>query len=101
MVLRTLLDVAIQRLDEIEEGRVAHVRRETYETILAVLDAEIVALEEAEVSDAGEAQLEALRALRNVIERQLRRTAEPKERGKEDAGNGDTAKPRKRTVTID
>lgn len=102
LVVRTLLDVAIQRLDQIEEGRVAHVRRETYETILDVLDEEIGRLEDEEPGEAVDAQLAALRSIRVVIERQLRRT----EPGRKDAegetdGNGHTARTRKRSVTID
>ncbi len=104
VVLRTLLDVAIQRLEELEEGRVAHVRRETYETILTVLDAEIAGLEAGESTEASEAQLEALRSLRNVIERQLRRATEGRRRPADEEageGNGNAAKQRRRTVTIE
>ena len=82
VVLRTLIDLGIDRLDEIEEGRVAHVRRETYETILGVLDDEIARLESEEDSESAAAQVEVLRSLRNVLERHLRRTQEPHGDGK-------------------
>ena len=100
VVLRTLVDLAIQRLDEIEEGRTAHARRETYETILGVLDEEIERLAAEPSSDAVDAQLDALRSIRNVIERQLRHATAPA--GKTNGKDGDAKKkPRKRTVTID
>ena len=82
-------------------GRVANVRRETYETILSVLEGEIDSLEAEEDTEASAAQLEALRSLRHVIERLLRRATEPRASAEPDAGNGNGAKPRKRTVTID
>lgn len=102
VVMRTLLDVAIQRLEEIEEGRVVHVRRETFEAVLDVLDQEIAQLDDQEATAATTAQLDALRSLRTVIERQLRRATQPRKpaEGKR-KGNGDTPKPRKRSVTID
>lgn len=115
VILRTILDIAIDRLDQIEEGRTYHVRRETYETILTVIDQEIARLEAEEPSDAVEAQLETLRALRNVLERQLRRTQPPppgkgKGKGKGPgkgagpAGPGEGGEPppaRKRKLEID
>lgn len=101
VVLRTLLDLAIQRLDEIEEGRTAYTRRETYETILAVLDDEIERLHAEPASEAVDAQLDALRSIRQVLERQLRHTAEPPKPSNGTEGTGGAPKPHARTVSID
>ena len=99
MVLRTLVDLGIQRLDEIEEGRTAHTRRETYETILNVLDDEIDRLAAEDPSESVNAQLDALRAIRNVIERQLRHATAPP--GKTNGDGDGKPSPRLRSVTID
>ena len=72
VILRSILDVLIDRIEEVEQSRQADVRKDTYASIIDVLETEIENLQTEELDAlTAKAKMEALEAIVSVLIREL------------------------------
>ena len=67
VILRSILDVMIDRIEEMEHGREADIRKDIYSSIIDALEAEVENTEKVDPDDASRARIEALEAVISVL----------------------------------
>ena len=86
LFLRSVLDILIERIEEVEKGRQVDVREETYSSIRSALEAESKKVRTKEVDPAiRTAKIEVLETVIDILARQMetsdkKRRARPKAR---------------------
>lgn len=72
VIIRSILDMLIERIEEAEENRQIDIRKETYLSIIDALEAEIENVRRKEAADPGvETRIEALEAIISVLVREM------------------------------
>ena len=70
VVLRSILDILIDRIEEMEASRDIDVRRDIYASIIEALEAEIENTEKDEADTAAAMKIEALEAVISVLKKE-------------------------------
>jgi hypothetical protein len=72
VILRSILDALIEKMEEAERNRQTDVRKEIYLTIIEALQAELEHMSKKEAATpVGAAKMEALQAVISVLEREM------------------------------
>jgi hypothetical protein len=71
MILRSILDVLIEKFEEAEKNRQVDIRRETYESIIDALESEVEGLRGKETDSLDQAKVEVIEAIISVLLKEM------------------------------